>query len=336
LEAELADFKDFLSILLSTDFNSPPFDEPHVLKMADGREYRIEPGEYLLAKRFGDIHIIDFENLQMYVFNKPLKYPPWILALCYLFDDDYFFHYPEVVSLMFVRLVLDAVQPNAEIRLDVCDILDSYHEEPEEQELLIRELHAELAHSLVEKVNLYNMVFRSLFQEEEAIRDRYIKSQCRELLRRCDEAGSAAAKGRALEELTDLLFTSNSAMELVDKRVSTGDEEIDLVIKNNIDRPFWNALSSALFFAECKNWTTKVGAREVRDFEMKLRNHGKLVTVGFLVSIGGFSKEAAQELKRSGRDNYHVVLLDRDDIQDFISSSVGFFPWLERRAARFY
>lgn len=334
-QQELEDFLKFLGVLLASDFKTPPFDEPVRLKFQDEREYEIPPSEYLFAKRFEDLRIIDFENLQMYVHDKPLKFPPWILKLCGLFDDDYLFHYPEVVSLMFVRLVLASVSPDAEIKLDLHDIIE-IEGSPEEQERGIREFHSSLAYSLVEKVNLYNRVFQSLFRNESQVRERYIKSECRDLLSSCDAASTSSEKGRILERLTELLFTANRLFELVDKRVSTGDEEIDLVVKNNVDRPFWNALQSPLFFIECKNWKVPVGAKELRDFEGKLRNHAKLAKVGFFVSINGFTSEVKTELKRAGRGEQHVVLLDRSDLDEYLRGSDDFFPWLETRAARLH
>jgi len=179
-------------------------------------------------------------------------------------------------------------------------------------------------------------VFKSLFENEEQIRNSYIKTQCREILTSCDTVKNKHEKGKLFERLTEIIFTSNNFFELVDKRVNTGDEEIDLVVKNNIDKPFWNALQSPLFFIECKNWINVVGTKELRDFEGKLRNHAKLVKVGFFVSINGFSSEVANELKRGSRGDQHVVLLDRSNIEDYLSSKQEFFSWIEKQTTTFY
>jgi restriction endonuclease Mrr len=125
------------------------------------------------------------------------------------------------------------------------------------------------------------------------------------------------------------LFTSNNHLELVDKRVSTGDEEIDLVIKNNIDRPFWMAFNSPLFFVECKNWHKSVGSKEMRDFETKMRNHSKLAKLGFFVSYNGFTTEALEELKRAGREDYHIVLIKKANLLEYLQLGKPFFEWLE-------
>jgi len=100
---------------------------------------------------------------------------------------------------------------------------------------------------------------------------REIKQRCRILLTTCDTAQSKNEKGQSLEDLIEVLFTSDDGLVLADKRVSTGDEEIDLVCMNNVNRPFWLALNSPLLFVECKNWTNHVGAKEVRDLKSKCR-----------------------------------------------------------------
>jgi hypothetical protein len=325
---ELRDFARFLVVLLDTDFKSPPFDEPYVVELRDGRKYFVDPQEYLKGHRQGELSFIDFGEFQYYTFKKHLKFPPWILLLCNLFSDYFVAEYPEVISLMFVRLALEAVGRDGEIKLELADIIDDESE--------VRALHAELAQSLVDKVNLYNRVFRTLFVNEEEIRGRFIKAQCADLLLECDATHSRYEKGYLLEHLTEVIFTSNNSLELVDKRVSTGDEEIDLVVKNNINRPFWLAFGSPVFFIECKNWNAPVGAKELRDFEAKLRNHAKLAKIGFFVSLNGFTSEVESELKRAGRDAYHIVLIQRQDIDEYLSSSADFFTWLEKRAARFY
>lgn len=331
---EVGEFIEFLKIWLSSDFNSPPFDKAVVLKIDEGREYRIPAGEYMLARRGseGDTQFIDFERLQMYVLDKSLDFPPWVLKLCELFDWDYVSGYPEVISLVFLRLSLAAVDPRSTISLDLADIFDTTGKRSE-QEQAIRNLHSELVVSLVEKVSLYGRVFKPLFESKERIRTSVVKAECRELLRQCGEAKIAAVKGRSLEALVEVLFTANHAFEVVNKRVSTGDEEIDIVVKNNIDRPFWNALQSPLFFVECKNWQKPVGAREIRDFEVKLRNHGALARVGFMVAIGGVTSEAVHELKRAGRDRAHLVIITGEDIEDFIRGGEEVIAWQEDRAS---
>lgn len=59
-----------------------------------------------------------------------------------------------------------------------------------------------------------------------------------------------------------------------------------MLVSNNVTRPFWIAFASPFLFVECKNWSKHVGAKELRDFEMKLRNHGTLARGGMFVAAG--------------------------------------------------
>src|SRR5262249_2591072 len=157
-----------------------------------------------------------------------------------------------------------------------------------------------------------------------------IKSQCKILLTACDQAATANAKGIALEDLMDAMFGSEDGLAVAGRRVSTDDEEMDLVLMNNVNRPFWLALNSPLLFVECRNWTKRVATKDVRDFEIKLQNHGVLVKVGVFVSINGFTSEVASELKRMSRSNYHVVMIERNDIVAYLNSNDGVIAWLEK------
>lgn len=172
------------------------------------------------------------------------------------------------------------------------------------------------------------------FEDDDWPKD--IKSQCKRLLVACDKATTSSEKGKALEDLMDAMFGSEVGLAVSDRRVSTCDEEIDLVLMNNVNRPFWLALNSPLLFVECKNWTRHIGTKDVRDFEVKLQNHTFLVKVGVFVSINGFSSEVASELKRMSRSNYHVVMIERADIVAYLDASEGVLSWLEKRICKLH
>jgi hypothetical protein len=326
---ELHEFVKFISEFLRTDFRKPPFDKPFKFKFK-GSEYLTNSEEYLRGRSNPDLYMNDFEALGRYVLNQYVDFPPWIIMICLLFDEEgaYLIEYPEIISLMFIRLILSAVNPDSGIKLELADII--------EEEKDAKELHVNNLNHLIEKVNLYNNVFKTLFVDKDEIRAQYIKTRCLELLAECDRVANKYKKGLILERLTEIIFTSNNSLELVDKRASTGDEEIDLVIKNHIHRPFWMAFSSPLFFIECKNWYSPVGTKELTNFEIKLQNHTKLVKIGFFVCLNGFTSEVESELKRVGRDEYHVVLIDRKDISEYLSLSTDFFVWLEKQVSKVY
>ena len=177
-----------------------------------------------------------------------------------------------------------------------------------ETEAEIRSMHTDLAYSLLQKVDVYERVFRALSSREEHVQDRYARTQVRQALVTLGDATGAQAKGEALEALMAAAFSIKPQLQVVDRRYSTGDEEIDLLVKNNVARPFWQGLASPLIFVECKNWVAPVGALEIRNFEIKLQNHAPMARVGILVASGGFTSEAFNAIKRSSRDPYTLAL----------------------------
>ena len=69
---------------------------------------------------------------------------------------------------------------------------------------------------------------------------------------------------------------------------------------------------------------------------MKMVNHSRLTKIGFFVGANGFTSEIGGELKRAGRSDYHIVLLDGKDLEEFMSSPVDLFTWLEGKTVKFY
>lgn len=274
------------------------------------------------SKEYIGLKIIDFEKLQMYLIGKELDYSPWILRISGLFGWDMLREYSEILSMFCFRLLLESLPKEAIVKLDLKDIID------EEEE--IKEVHSELASKLVDKINLYNSFFEPLITKE-----KYIKAKGLKLFNRCIDEESSYKKGQLLEELIELVFTSNKSLQVSSSRVKTGDEEIDLVIINNMTTSFWTSFGS-MFFVECKNWSDKVGAKEVRDFETKLRNHNNVTRLGFFVSINGFSREVVNHLKRIGRENYHIVLIDKNALLEYLNGTEYLFEWLRKKVEKIY
>jgi len=265
---------------------------------------------------------LDFEALIEYASSEILSMPPWISEIADLFDSEYYRVCPEIMSLLHLRFILEAVDPDKEVKLAIR--VDAYDDEEMDLDVLL----SQLSNTLIRKVGLYNKAFEPLFLKEEILRARYVKSEGMKLLNSCN-VNRKYEKGLILERLTELLFTDGNTIEVVTKRVETGDEEIDLLIKNTMTSPFWQAFSSPLFFVECKNWSKPVGAKELRDFEIKIQNHSKLAKIGFFVSLNGFTSGFESEMKRCSRADYHIVTLSKTEIEDFLKTDKPFYKWLE-------
>jgi hypothetical protein len=319
---DLRDFVRFLKEAISSNFEIKAFSKPVTVNVQGGKSLSIPARDYI---QWRQMDLADFMALQMYFFDKAKLFPPSVIKVSQLFDfeERYGFDYPEIILLMYTRLVLEATPKNRKITLDLSDITESAEE--------VKLMHSELAISLTKKVHLYNRVFKVLSEHEEDVRERYVKTKTRSLLGQLSRTRRKDLKGKLLEEMISIIFEGHPGVEIVERRYSTGDEEIDLIIKNNLSKPFWLGLSSPMIFVECKNWHKPVGTKELRDFEIKLQNHRPLVRVGFFVAPGGFSRECLTELRRASRDDYTIVLIDMKALYQFVNSSLSVPNWLEEK-----
>lgn len=335
-EREILD--DFLKLLDITLFG---YEEDQVengkidLELCDGSIYQlpinerptkqnIQNSESKYLSYFGELSSWSETNL-----------PPWLVKECYLFDYHAFEELGEIMPLFYYRLILELSNPEGEVSLDVGDIygMEGYPEDPQEE---LKQLHNKLAKSIVTKVELFNNVYDPLIAKESNIREQFVKNEVSKILNECETVTNIQEKGRKLEKLTETLFTNNNQFNLIEKNVNTGDEEIDLVFANNISDPFWDAFNSPLFFVECKNWSnSKVGSKELRDFEGKIRNH-QLVKVGFFLSLNGFTSMFFDELKRVTRENFHIVPLEGKDIEEYLRSRDYFYNWIKSKSSKIY
>lgn len=319
---DLQSFTAFLRQAIETDLEMEPFLEDLVYDQGpDQPPRRVPVAEHV--RRYGRTDLADFETLQELVLNRAERVPGNVLRPMVLFDEAYVSDYPEVVSLLYTRLVLDAMPDDAVVELDVAQVVETEAE--------IRVLHMDLAYQLLQKVDVYQRVFRALSQREEDVQDRYARTQVRNALTDLGVATGAQAKGEALEGLMGAAFSIKPHLQVVQRRYSTGDEEIDLVVKNNVGRPFWTGLGSPLLFVECKNWTARVGAPEIRNFEGKLANHAPLARIGILVAPGGFTTEAVSAVKRSSREARTIALVDHEDLEALAHGAQTVLEWLEEQ-----
>jgi hypothetical protein len=321
---DLSAFTAFLREAIEKDLQMEPFLEDRILDRGPGQEpLRIPAKEYL---RYKLTDLADFETLQMLLIDRAAQVPASVLRPACLFDEGYVDFFPEVISLIYTRLILDAMPDDAVVELEVSQVIESEAE--------LRSMHSNLAYELLHKVDVYERVFRALSSREEEVQDRYARTQVRNALSGLNRASGAQSKGEALEALMAAAFSINPQLQVVQRTYSTGDEEIDLIVKNNVNRPFWQGLASPLLFAECKNWSDPVGASEIRNFEAKLQNHAPLARVGVLVAPGGFTREAVNAIKRSSRDPYTLALVRREDLEQLARGASSVLDWLEELLCR--
>jgi CheY-like chemotaxis protein len=128
-------------------------------------------------------------------------------------------------------------------------------------------------------------------------------------------------KGKLLEELAKLLFRATPGFEQVVTRLDNSVEEIDVMIENRSEDPLWRNDGSAYLIAECKNWSSKCGSGEFRNFHAKLTNKYRRVRTGFLVAPGGFTDEFHRARAEHKVAEVLVIPVDDADLARWIEAT---------------
>jgi hypothetical protein len=153
----------------------------------------------------------------------------------------------------------------------------------------------------------------------------YSQATIRQHLEDADVAATAAAKGKAFEELACYLFSMIPGLEI------SARNQMNEFSTEEIDVAFWNeqhpsGLKSldAVILVECKNWSKPVGSIEVNWFITKIENRG--LDFGILIAASGITGNA--EDKRAAHDvvskalarGVRLILFTRHEIEQLTTS----------------
>jgi hypothetical protein len=137
-------------------------------------------------------------------------------------------------------------------------------------------------------------------------------------------------KGGMLEEFLRTLFDVAEGLEIVGKNIRTEDQELDLVLKNGVQRHFRTTLASPLILVECKNWSTPVATAEARVFERKLRQAGPRCALGLFLTLHGVTRPFLGHLNAIRRDGIYGIVITGEQIgQLLLSAEFDAVSWLE-------
>jgi hypothetical protein len=137
------------------------------------------------------------------------------------------------------------------------------------------------------------------------------------------------ARGDALETLIEaLLRTEEPELEVIERNFRTREEEIDVLVANGLEDPFWIAHGSPLVLIECKNTKDKVGVPDLRILESKIRDRGALCKVGIFVSMAGFADTFLERLKQFQAEGGVIFAVSGADLKQLISSKTRLSRWL--------
>jgi Holliday junction resolvase-like predicted endonuclease len=155
------------------------------------------------------------------------------------------------------------------------------------------------------------------------------RSILQDLLARANNPGVNDDAGLILEELAKVFLESPYLkLNKERRRCENGEIDLDFTVKRFEATLFYEF--SYLLIVECKNWSKKAGAPEIRVFCSKMRDIRS--NVGILFSKNGITKDARRIIRDAWlRDEIIVIVLDFVDLDGVINGSYNLYEIIKRK-----
>jgi len=131
------------------------------------------------------------------------------------------------------------------------------------------------------------------------------------------------SKGRQLESLIAFLFSQVPGFEVISTNYNTATEEIDVVVRNRRVGGIFSVYPEPLILVECKNQVKRASKDQYVTFVAKLRNRRLSASVGFFLSMSGYTQDFRMESLRDSRQRIVVAKLGRDHLEKWIERYHG-------------
>lgn len=232
--------------------------------------------------------------------------------------------YSEIVALFEIFILLNASNIKDPVIFSFASEYINSTEDAKDRYFLAVE-------SVADKVRLYNDTFLALISGQGYLQKRLRKESLRQAWQSLILNGiESSQKGILLENFASLLFTEIEGLIIVEKNLRTQTAELDIVLQNNVARPFWINLGTPLIFVECKNWSKHVDVKEASALESKMRSRGRAVTMSIFLSVSGFTRPFFNHILNLSRDNLLIVAIQGRDIDKLFEDSLfDVTSWLE-------
>jgi hypothetical protein len=136
---------------------------------------------------------------------------------------------------------------------------------------------------------------------------------------------NSTKKGKLLEEFLSRMISKDENFVVVERNLRTKSEELDIVLENSGKTQFYSQMGCPLILLECKNWSSKIGSKEIRDFAQKVQNRPRhLCSVGVLVTTSKLTRDAIHELLGYRGKDFVIATLERKDIKTILSKKLPF------------
>lgn len=126
-------------------------------------------------------------------------------------------------------------------------------------------------------------------------------------------------KGEKFESFVSLLFQRIGFAEIIKRVRDKSLNEVDLVIRNEIDDPFLSKFGKYIL-VECKNHLESIDKNDFIIFHNKLRNTNGMAELGFFITTSAFKRTVYLEAIRTSEGNQKIVFLDNPLIMRLIKS----------------
>jgi Holliday junction resolvase-like predicted endonuclease len=151
----------------------------------------------------------------------------------------------------------------------------------------------------------------------------------KDLLERANNPGKDDNTGLVLEELAKVLLESPYLrLNRERRRCETGEIDLDFTVRKFETTLFCEF--SYLLIVECKNWTNKAGAPELRVFCSKMRDVES--NVGILFSKNGITRDAKGVIRNTWlQDRKIVIAFDSKDLEKIINGSNNLYEMFNQK-----
>lgn len=154
--------------------------------------------------------------------------------------------------------------------------------------------------------------------DEFRVKDKSFES-LEKLWRKMLSSSDKNEKGRLLEEILSFLIGKDENFIVRERNLRTESEEIDIIAENTGMTRFYSQLKCPIILYECKNWSSKIGSKEIRDFAQKIQNRPRLLcSVGVLVTVSKLTKDASTELVGYRGKDFLIAILERKDVETIL------------------
>lgn len=220
------------------------------------------------------------------------------------------------------------------------DKLDFYWKQAKEFEeefyyLVFDKLYSKSKKNEWEKVKLEKLLLEldlpsDIYSAKEWFNYKILKKEFDEIITKktSQDTWESQLKWKQFEVFLQKLFNEIEWLEISKIKV-VEDEQIDLVIKNNINKPFWLNLKSPVIIWEAKNRSKKTNTEVINTLRGKSVWHTNLSKIGIVIAMNWFTKAVDSNLLRDWASERVIVAITWDDINNLLVTESNPIEWLE-------